>query len=168
MIGNDIIDLQTAAAESNWRRPGYLGKIFTPQEQDWILQSADPAITVWYLWSAKEAVYKIVNRATRERKYAPLAYACTEPGSLIPGNNLTISSGTLLHASTTYYFQSHITPHYIHTIAVTHPSHFSHLAIITDPSILYQKDAHKMPMMDDKPVSVSHHGRYYAMVKALI
>lgn len=155
MIGNDIIDLQTAAAESNWRRPGYLGKIFTPQEQDWISQAPHPDITVWYLWSAKEAVYKIVNRATQERKYAPLAYQCT-------------SAGILQHAGCTYYFQSDITPHYIHTIAVTDPAHFSHLSITTDPSTPYERDVNKMPMMDDKPVSVSHHGRYYAMVKALI
>jgi phosphopantetheinyl transferase (holo-ACP synthase) len=210
LIGNDIIDLQTAAAESNWRRPGYLGKIFTPQEQDWIFQSPDPDITVWYLWSAKEAVYKIVNRTTNERKYAPLAYVCTDIGTLFhqvlqkitsctlpePSNPITksgsplhknthtitsedspvhksrglitISAGKLLHENTTYYFTSYITPQYLHTIAVTNPAHFPLISITTDPSIPYQKDTQGKPMVDNRPISVSHHGRYYAMVKALI
>jgi lactate dehydrogenase-like 2-hydroxyacid dehydrogenase len=28
-IGNDIVDLALARKESNWKRPGYLNKIFT-------------------------------------------------------------------------------------------------------------------------------------------
>jgi hypothetical protein len=30
---NDIVDLALARKESNWKRPGYLNKIFTTKEQ---------------------------------------------------------------------------------------------------------------------------------------
>jgi phosphopantetheinyl transferase (holo-ACP synthase) len=33
VIGNDIVDLALARKESNWKRPGYLNKIFTTKEQ---------------------------------------------------------------------------------------------------------------------------------------
>ena len=33
MIGNDIVDLALAQKESNWKRKGFLDKIFTLQEQ---------------------------------------------------------------------------------------------------------------------------------------
>ena len=39
MIGNDIIDLAFARKESNWQRPGFLNKIFTPDEQ-WLIANA--------------------------------------------------------------------------------------------------------------------------------
>lgn len=152
MIGNDIVDLHTAAAESNWRRPGYLGKLFTPQEQRWILEAPDPDHKVWQLWSAKEAVYKIVNRVTHQRRFAPLAYQC-------------IADGIILHEQTHYYFKSEITSNYIHTIAVSDAALFPQLIITTEKN--YQKDEHGLPMIAGKPVSVSHHGRYYAMVKAI-
>ena len=37
MIGNDIIDLDVAKTESNWKRKGFLDKIFTANEQFQIL-----------------------------------------------------------------------------------------------------------------------------------
>ena len=33
MIGNDIVDLDLARKESNWKRKGFLDKIFSLQEQ---------------------------------------------------------------------------------------------------------------------------------------
>ena len=32
MIGNDVVDLATAKNENNWRRKGYLEKLFTEEE----------------------------------------------------------------------------------------------------------------------------------------
>jgi hypothetical protein len=44
VIGNDIVDL-AARKESNWKRPGYLNKIFTTKEQ--LLISSAESIP-WY------------------------------------------------------------------------------------------------------------------------
>lgn len=59
MTGNDIVDIKQAAAESNWKRKGFLEKIFTPHEQEYIGQSALPEEMVWKLWSMKESAYNI-------------------------------------------------------------------------------------------------------------
>lgn len=148
MIGNDIIDLRTAAVESNWRRPNYLSKIFTPEEQSLITNDQ----SVWWLWSAKEAVYKIINRATLQRRYAPLSITYYSPQSF-------------LYEEKEYFIQTEITEEFIHTIAVTNPELFPHLEVYKDPTISYDKDEHGLPMIANQPVSISHHGRYWAMVK---
>ncbi|RFM31759.1 4'-phosphopantetheinyl transferase family protein [Chitinophaga silvisoli] len=148
MIGNDIIDLRTAAVESNWRRPNYLSKIFTPKEQSLISDDQ----SVWWLWSAKEAVYKIINRATLQRRYAPLSITYHSPDSF-------------LYQEREYFIKSELTNEFIHTIAVIHPDLFPQLEVCKDRSIPYDKDEHGLPMIANQPVSISHHGRYWAMVK---
>lgn len=59
MIGNDIVDLKQAAKDSNWKRPRFLDKIFTPREQQLIWSAKDQDQMVWLLWSMKEAAYKV-------------------------------------------------------------------------------------------------------------
>ena len=59
MIGNDIVDFQKAALESNWLREGYLDKLFCKEEKELILDSKNPHQMVWLLWTMKEAGYKI-------------------------------------------------------------------------------------------------------------
>ena len=62
MIGNDIVDLELAAVQSNWRRKGFLEKVFTASEREIISSGEDPDLTVWLLWSMKEAAYKAHQR----------------------------------------------------------------------------------------------------------
>ena len=76
MIGNDIVDLALSQKESNWKRKGFLDKIFTRNEQLLILNAKNPDVMVWNLWSRKEAAYKIYNRQTKVRGYFPLQLEC--------------------------------------------------------------------------------------------
>lgn len=79
MIGNDIVDLRLAATQSNWRRKGWLQKIFTVSEQDKILNALDPDVTVWKLWSMKEAAYKAYQRQfLKAPTYNPRDFECSE------------------------------------------------------------------------------------------
>lgn len=71
LLGNDIVDLQEARKTSNWQRPRYLEKIFTPKEQAWIQQANQADRWVWMLWSAKESAYKLSRQLGAERAYAP-------------------------------------------------------------------------------------------------
>lgn len=77
MTGNDIVDIQVAAAESNWRRKGFLEKICTPQEQLYINNAATPDSMVWRLWTMKESAYKIYTRQYGGRFFAPQKFSCT-------------------------------------------------------------------------------------------
>ena len=58
MIGNDIVDLRLAAVQSNWKRKGFLEKVFLSNELEIISGAGDPDMVVWLLWSMKEAAYK--------------------------------------------------------------------------------------------------------------
>ena len=78
MIGNDIIDLNLAERDSNWKRKGFMDKIFTKNEQYFILNAENSRTMVWNLWSRKEAAYKIYNRQTGIRGYFPLELACLD------------------------------------------------------------------------------------------
>ena len=59
MIGNDVVDLNLAKTQSNWERKGFLGKIFTKKEQEFIFNTKSSFEMVWLLWSMKESAYKI-------------------------------------------------------------------------------------------------------------
>ena len=71
MIGNDLVDLHQARQESNWRRPRYLEKIFTREEQQLIAAAGYPDTMVWLLWSCKEAAYKRWSSETHQRSFLP-------------------------------------------------------------------------------------------------
>lgn len=62
MIGNDVVDLKAAAAESNWRRKGFLEKIFLEEERQLVSEAPNRHQMVWLLWSMKEAAYKVRQR----------------------------------------------------------------------------------------------------------
>lgn len=183
MIGNDIIDLRAAAVESRIHRKGFLEKLFLPGEIRMIREAASPLMATWLLWSCKEAVYKIVHRNTRERKFAPQQFSCQVEQEHVPGK----MTGTVLHDDHTYYYQSLVTDNYIHTCAATNYSLLGETLAFTDehttgnytgfmqqvlsakesfykdemgiPYILHREDGRCLP------VSVSHHGAYCGIAK---
>ncbi|RZK55784.1 MAG: 4-phosphopantetheinyl transferase family protein, partial [Pedobacter sp.] len=111
MLGNDIVDLDKANTESNWKRKGYLYKLFSSQEQQEILNSSNPETMVWLFWSMKEAAYKIVNRETKERFYSPKKFNVTANGD----------HGMVTFEDKTFYTKSEIKDNLIHTIAAAKP-----------------------------------------------
>lgn len=159
MIGNDIVDLALAKKESNWKRPRFLDKIFTPYEQSLILNSENQDTMVWNLWSRKEAAYKIYNRETGIRTYNPIQLECVYED---------VERGKVICNGNTYYTKTIILADEIHSIAVTKESYFSQI-VYQEPTIQYSK-IDGLPFLVDRklntlsPVSISHHGRYKAIV----
>lgn len=76
MIGNDIVDLAEARQKSNWKRPRFLEKLFTFNEQQLIQNSNHPFLMVWRLWSMKEAAYKLYTQLQPSRFYNPKQFEC--------------------------------------------------------------------------------------------
>ncbi len=109
MIGNDIVDLNVASVESNWRRKGFLSKIFTADEQDLILNVKDSFKMVWLLWSMKESTYKVYEQQYGKRFFAPKKFQC---------KLITENSGTVLINEEVYSTKSKINNDYISTIAI--------------------------------------------------
>lgn len=180
MIGNDIVDLEQASIESKWRRKGYLSKLFTSDEQNIIKQSASPDTCIWLLWSMKEAAYKIHNRTTKKRFFAPKDFKCTV--SLLKDS---YALGTVAYKKHLYYTQTSISKSCIHTIAISNlKAHSSVKSIPVNGYLLpefitlesnnnqftFRKDSHYYPLVYDNKTnqehiaSKSHHGRFGAVV----
>jgi hypothetical protein len=163
VIGNDIIDLALAQKESNWKRKGFLDKIFTKKEQWLIFNSENPEIMVWNLWSRKEAAYKIYNRQTQIMAYIPLQLECF---------NLHIDDdyiyGKVLCYGTIYFTKTVIALDYIETIAVLNTTDFDNVRAFESAEKIVQING--IPNFHDsdnqifKPASKSHHGRFEKMV----
>lgn len=155
MIGNDIVDLQLAKVQSNWRRSGFIKKIYTLEEQSFINQSVNPEFEVWKLWSRKEAAYKIYNRETGVRSFFPWKIKCSIE-STVEG----ISTGFVLINDRKYYTKTELNNDFIYTVAVSSSDLF-------DKIVEVQKKEHLVKINDLpycrfslKPASITHHGRY--------
>jgi len=178
MIGNDIVDLKQAKAESNWKRKRYLEKIFTIAEQKEISNSKNPEITVWLFWSMKEAVYKIINRATTTRLFNPWKFS-----SNIKDVQENKVQGEVHYNNCAYKTASVITDEYIYTKAAidnleTIVSRIEVNSINDLVSDFFEnnrfktiKDTYKIPYLldtrtnDTFPISISHHGKFISMAK---
>lgn len=161
MIGNDVIDLAQARRESNWRRKGFLEKLYTLEEREVIQNGADTELYVWLFWSMKEAAYKIYNRETGLRAFMPHQLECT-----IDKYGKENYQGRVAVKGTIYTTQTIITGEMIHTIAL--PAEHSDKQVIFIDKPVY-KDGGDLPFIrNDKTgviaVSKSHHGRYMKVV----
>jgi phosphopantetheinyl transferase (holo-ACP synthase) len=162
MIGNDIVDLDLAKIESNWKRKGFLNKIFSLQEQALIHIDANPEIMVWNLWSRKEAAYKIYNRQTGLSGYFPWLIHCHYEDE---------TYGTVTVADFNFYTRTEVTDAYIYTIAVSKIDFFDKITnlkslenIKKENGIPYILDSITYKML---PVSITHHGRFHRIITAL-
>lgn len=158
MIGNDIIDLDLAKVESNWKRKGYIEKIFTASEQLLIGEAENPDIMVWALWSRKESAYKIYNRQTGVRKYNPMQFECSAMEYL-----QGYYAGTIKAYENVYYSKTEITTDRIYTVAVSDIKYFESIYSLGESAMILKSNG--IPAIFDndmqlRPVSVSHHGRF--------
>jgi len=162
MIGNDVIDILQSRKESNWRRKGFVEKIFTPDEQLLIANSLDPESMVWILWSMKEAAYKVYNRKTKIREYIPKKLSC-----FIESQNNDFIRGKVTCSENTYYTKTFLSKDYIHTIAACVLDNLNRVIEIEKKSIF--KDRNNIPYFVSlenrfQDVSVSHHGRFEKVI----
>lgn len=165
MIGNDVIDLVLARKESNWRRKGFLEKLFSEEEQALIINSKEPEIMVWLLWSMKEAAYKIFNRETKIRAFIPQKLLCT-----VDFFNSEGASGKVYCNEKVYFTKSILSTECIHTIAVSVFENSNAVIEIINKKIT--KDENGIPYLKNstnmlQDVSVSHHGRFNKTVTLL-
>ena len=109
MIGNDIVDISLAIMQSNWRRNGFLEKLFSKSEIEEVMSHEDPTTMVWRLWSMKESAYKANYRLDKVRKFNPKQLEC----KLIDDQLGEVKIGTKL-----YKLRTETNQLYIHSIAL--------------------------------------------------
>ena len=163
MIGNDIVDLALAKKESNWKRKGFLDKIFTKNEQLIITKAENQEVMVWNLWSRKEAAYKIYNRKTQIRGYIPLQLECFDL-EIIDG----FYFGKVIIKDSLYFTKTTITSQFINTIAVTNSKDFDAIKTLNNSEKIHKNNSIPFCFENDrftiKPVSISHHGRFKQII----
>ena len=163
MIGNDVIDIMQSRKESNWRRKGFLEKIYTLDEQLLISTATDPESMVWILWSMKEAAYKVYNRQTKIREYIPQKLVCS-----IASQNHNSIRGNVICSGKTFHTNTILSQDHIHTIAVSYFDDLNKVIEIEKENI--SKDKNGLPYLSYalqntiQDVSVSHHGRFEKVV----
>ncbi|HSI70979.1 MAG TPA: 4'-phosphopantetheinyl transferase superfamily protein [Gillisia sp.] len=184
MIGNDIVDLEVAERESNWRRPGYLQKIFNVEERLQIEAAQNPDLLVWTFWSMKEAAYKAYQRKFGlGRSFNPSKISCC-----ISIKENTSASGKVRINRSTFITKTSFKESYVHTTANSseakkvvskiYPSAENVKELLLKEisvkmgypllSVSIKKDRSSVPILiaDDQkinlPFSISHHGKFSA------
>ncbi|AWG21725.1 hypothetical protein FFWV33_09325 [Flavobacterium faecale] len=154
MIGNDVVDLVLAKTESNWRRKGYLDKLYTTWEQTIIKKSVHPDEMVWVLWSIKESVYKAYQRIEYNEGFYPIKIEVQSLENDGDGYNSTTALFGIL-----FYGQTTIKDGIVHTVVVQYKSDLEKIKRL--PVTNYKKNKKGLPIHvhTGAPVSVSHHGR---------
>ncbi len=189
MTGNDIVDIELAAAESNWKRKGFIEKIFTSAEQQYITDAITPDKMVWKLWSMKESAYKIYTRQFGGYFFAPQKFSCIM---------LNETSGMVIISTQLYYTITITNEKYIYSIASTDKSTGEMLLhgcfilpvmdLLKQQQYIYEKIINRYALLTAKekkkilvwknesgvpflyeqgnksktPVSITHHGSYAA------
>ena len=163
MIGNDIVDLALAQKESNWKRKGFLDKIFTQNEQLLLLNAENLEAMVWNLWSRKEAAYKIYNRLTQIRGYFPLQLECFDL-EIIDG----VPFGKVVIKDFVYFTKTMISSQFINTIAVENNDEFVQIRTLESRKNIQKKNGIPSYFENEnsvpKPLSISHHGRFEQII----
>ncbi len=188
MTGNDIVDIKLAAAESNWKRKGFIEKIFTPQEQQYITDAIVPDEMIWKLWSMKESAYKIYTRQYSGRFFAPLKFSCTlltATAGLVTFNNISYQTKTITAKKFIYTIarpielkntalinQCFYLPQMMHSnqqqyIYKKIIARYNSITCQGHKNILLAKAKNGIPFLCcdnylQVPVSITHHGRFAA------
>ncbi|MDT0685709.1 4'-phosphopantetheinyl transferase family protein [Autumnicola psychrophila] len=188
MIGNDIVDLQLAAKESNWKRPGLHSKIFTEGERELLKKAKNEEQRFWLFWAMKEAAYKAHQRRfSLPRKFNPKSFRC----ELDPSEGLG-SPGMVKINNWHYFTTAKISEKVIHCVASVENSAvqkriFSDTINLKQELISAVANSKKLFFIDlgiktdfnfiphlilkgknyNLPFSISHHGNYSAYVFAV-
>lgn len=153
MIGNDVVDLALAKTQSNWKRKGYLDKIFTNNEIEFILNSKYPDEMVWKLWSRKEAVYKIIIQKGGKRGYYPKKIECLDTH---------FENGIVIFENKKYFTKTLIYNNLLHSIAVEDKVYFDKIIEISNSYNLIKTNGIPFYFINEKRFSAtkSHHGKF--------
>lgn len=190
MIGNDIIDLEVAKHNSRWEEQRFLDKLFSSEEQNFILSDENRFQNIWRLWSMKESAYKIVSKLDGIVRFNPKDFECYITNS---------TDGQVIFRNTCFSTLSETDPKFIYTDAflntectseVFHLQHsdaksqhekmnqyasqiFSGLTEISQDIIEIRKDTSGVPyfyvdgILQKEQLSITHHGHFGALAIAI-
>ena len=157
MIGNDIVDLALAKKECNWKRKGYLDKIFTVSEQLLIQKFTNQELAIWNFWSRKEAVYKIILQKGGKPGYYPTKIECLD---------LSLENGIVKFENQIFYTKTIVKNESVYSIAVQNVNDFENIITIEKNTPLFKVDGIPFILINSevKNVSKTHHGMFEKII----
>lgn len=118
IIGNDIVDLQSESAQGKSGDLRFMRRVFTASERKTIELSKTPERTLWQLWAAKEAAYKVICKMQKPRPvFAHAQFMVDLKESVELGLFSNIVHATVKFRATLIEVQYDDGPDYIHAIA---------------------------------------------------
>lgn len=181
MIGNDVVDLDKARLESNWRHPRFLDKIFTSDEKGFIEDSTDPFQCIWRLWSMKESAYKAYVQQHKKTFFNPKRLQCTLINKVtgvvfVEGNKFTtVSEVSQSSIYTTAFSMKNSNYSEYFEVQENSQSKECHLKLIQVFAKKYQLNLNDLYLQKDSlgipyifyknkctknSISITHHGRF--------
>jgi phosphopantetheinyl transferase (holo-ACP synthase) len=157
MIGNDIVDLNLVKKQSDWKRKGYVEKVFTFAERQFISNSKNPDQTVWELWSRKEAVYKIIIQKGGVSGYYPLKIECLDCG---------LDYGKVQFETQLFYTRTLFTDDFIYSEAIITHDDFHFITNIPRNEVVAKRNGIPYIVYHNSVFTVSktHHGEFEKVV----
>lgn len=176
MIGNDLIHLPSWPQRQASRRRRFREKVFTPGERSWLEQSSYRDWAEAWLWSIKEAAYKLGQPDPQSRRWAPKEYAC------VPAENRDLPrEGRLQVGQRWLHFWSFWSTTELHSIVLDRFENFQRLHwrvqnyrlnYLPGTGVKLQKDHWAMPYGIKAgqriPCSRSHDGGRHALAWILL
>ena len=148
MIGNDVIDLRLASAESNPLRQGWWDKVFDESEQHQLSVRENTRL-IWEFWAMKESAYKAHVRQGGDPGFYPARIICDAESG-------TARIGTAVYHCQVLTFDGRISVRAaIDKIILGQIVTIDHRNIVKIGRLPYFKVADALI-----PASLSHHGRF--------
>ncbi len=86
LLGNDIVSLKHAGIRNKFQHTRFVDRVFTPSEKSTILTSSFPDITLWTMWAAKEAAYKVTSKIKSTPVFSHKKFKVLGLGEIDPGH----------------------------------------------------------------------------------
>ena len=112
-IGNDIVDLTAQGVKGKFNDRRFVERVFSAEEQKEIQSASDPTLTLWSLWAAKEAAYKVAKKLRPATVFAHRKFRVNQARQEVTYEDLR------------FPVRWEVRPAYIHCIATTEAANLS-------------------------------------------
>ena len=113
LVGNDVVDLTDPRCQGRSESVRFLARVCTAAEAVRIRGSDTPDRTLWLLWAAKEAAFKVVSKVAGEPP--PFVHAAFE--ATVSGGAQHRVHGHVTHLDRRIPFVAEARPEWIHLVA---------------------------------------------------
>lgn len=112
LVGNDVVDLTDPRCVGKSSSGRFMHRIFHPLERRRVLESSTPDRTLWLLWAAKEAAFKVESKI--RGRPPPFVHAAFRVAAEVTARRRV--GGTVTYQERTLPFVADVRPGSIHVV----------------------------------------------------